>query len=334
LDALREQLLAWYHATRRRLPWREKPSVYGTVVSEMMLQQTQVKTVLPYFDRWLRELPDFQSLAAAPESKVLHLWEGLGYYSRARNLQKLARELLTLPEIPRDQAAWMSLPGIGPYASAAITSIAFGTPVACVDGNVVRILARWTADSTEFRDSASASKHFKALADQVLNPANPGDHNQAMMELGATLCTKHSPQCLLCPVATHCEAQRQGIAGQLPRLAAKIVEKKEVDRVFSLTPAGLLLHRGAGDARRLADLHELPTLEQAGIQAELTRSQPLLLTGKRGITKYQITERIYAAPAEMEAKAPGLVRVPIAQLQSTTLSGPHRRWITELLQIG
>src|SRR5438045_534267 len=131
-------LLRWYRANARALPWRESPSVYKTVVSEFMLQQTQVKTVLPYFARWLAALPDFAALAAAPEEQVMKLWEGLGYYSRARNLYKLAKAIAAQPVPPRDPAEWRELPGVGPYTAAAITSISFGEPAACVDGNVVR----------------------------------------------------------------------------------------------------------------------------------------------------------------------------------------------------
>src|SRR5882757_4581806 len=125
-------LLAWFRVHQRALPWREAPSPYKTVVSEFMLQQTQVKTVLPYFARWMEVLPTFKALAAAPEEKVLKLWEGLGYYSRARNLHKLAKAILAMPQLPQTPAEWQELPGVGPYPSAAITSIAFGQPAACV----------------------------------------------------------------------------------------------------------------------------------------------------------------------------------------------------------
>eukprot|EP01034_Spumella_vulgaris_P018705 gene18705-23917_t len=137
-------LLDWYRLNARRLPWRDAPSLYKTVTSEFMLQQTQVKTVLPYFARWHAALPDFAALAAAPESQVLKLWEGLGYYSRARNLHRLGKAVAALPAPPRTPAKWQELPGVGPYTAAAITSISFNAPVACVDGNVVRILARLT----------------------------------------------------------------------------------------------------------------------------------------------------------------------------------------------
>src|SRR4051812_46609530 len=143
-------LLGWYRLHARALPWRESPTLYKTVVSEFMLQQTQVKTVLPYFARWLQALPDFASLARAPEARVLRLWEGLGYYSRARNLHRLAREIAPRRAAPRTPAEWREFPGVGPYTAAAVTSIAFDQPAACVDGNVVRILSRLTADDTEF----------------------------------------------------------------------------------------------------------------------------------------------------------------------------------------
>src|SRR3984957_8337526 len=156
--SFQEALIGWYRREARRLPWRDHPSLYKTVVSEFMVQQTQVSTVLPYFGRWLAALPDFAALAAAPEAGVLKLWEGLGYYSRARNLQRLAQALAARPEIPRGAEAWQGLPGVGPYTAAAVTSIAFGASAACVDGNVVRILARLTADGREFRDSATAAR--------------------------------------------------------------------------------------------------------------------------------------------------------------------------------
>jgi A/G-specific adenine glycosylase len=165
-------LLDWYRRQARRLPWREQPSLYRTVVSEFMLQQTQVKTVLPYFARWMAALPDFAALAAAPESQVLKLWEGLGYYTRARNLHRLAQILVARPEPPRTPEAWRELPGIGPYTAAAITSISFGAPAACVDGNVVRILARLTADGTRFRDGTAAAKQFAPLAAALLPARN------------------------------------------------------------------------------------------------------------------------------------------------------------------
>jgi A/G-specific adenine glycosylase len=329
-EAFRRDLLAWYHASRRSMPWREAPSAYGTVVSEFMLQQTQVTTVLPYFARWMAALPDFESLAAAPEAVVLRLWEGLGYYSRARNLHKLAREVAGRP-LPRTAAAWRELPGIGPYTSAAIASIAFGEAVACVDGNVVRILARLTRDGTRFRDSASASKAFAPLANELINPAAPGDHNQAMMELGATVCVRRNPACLTCPVRSHCAAAAAGDPEAYPRLEAKPIENVAVVRVWAEGKAGVLLHRNAPDARRLANLHELPTAEQAGLDPAQVALGPLVARKTRGITRYRIVESIHAATLPADLALPGLVWVPLAELDSISLSGPHRRWTSQVL---
>ena len=323
-------LLGWYRVHARRLPWREAPSLYKTVVSEFMLQQTQVKTVLPYFARWLAELPDFAALAAAPEARVLKLWEGLGYYARARNLHRLARAVAARPAPPRAAAEWLELPGVGPYTAAAIASIASGEAAACVDGNVVRILARLTADGREFRDSASAAREFAPLAAELLAPGSPGDHNQAMMELGATVCLRTNPLCTVCPMLTFCAAGRRGDAKDFPRLAPKKIERRSVVRVWCARGGKLLLHRAAAGARRLAELHELPTAEQAGLAAETVAKNELLLRRTRGITRWQITESIHFWPGKIPARNPELSWVPLKALDAIAFSGPHRRWITEL----
>ncbi len=329
--AFRRALRAWYSLQARPLPWREAPSLYKTVVSEFMLQQTQVKTVLPYFARWLAALPDFSALAAASEAQVLKLWEGLGYYSRARNLHRLAQAIVARSTPPRTPAEWRELPGVGPYTAAAITSIAFGAPAACVDGNVVRILARLTADGTVFRDSASAAKYFTPLAESLLPAAAPGDHNQAMMELGATVCMRQNPRCPTCPVRVFCVAARQRAPEALPRISAKPIERRKVTRVWCECNGTLLLHRAAAGAHRLANLHELPTAKQAGLAEDVTRRRPLLARKKRSITRFQITESIHAAPAPRGRHRPGLVWVPLEDLDLLSLSGPHRRWVREIL---
>lgn len=325
-------LHAWYKIHQRRLPWRSEPSLYKTVVSEFMLQQTQVATVLPYFDRWLRELPDFAALAAAPEAKVLKLWEGLGYYSRARNLLKLAQAVAGLAAPPRAPAEWRELPGIGPYTAAAITSIAFDQPAAVVDGNVVRILARLTNETRRFRDGGEAVKQFTPLADALVVGAPPGLHNQAMMELGATVCMRANPQCLICPVAVFCAGRAAGHAAELPRLRPKEIEERSVIRAWCVDGERLLLHRGPAEARRLAGLHELPDAAALGLKPG---PQTLLATKRRRITRFRITESIHAvAPThslqERVSRDPAFEWVSFAEMDRVTLSGPHRRWIAEL----
>jgi A/G-specific adenine glycosylase len=324
-------LLGWYRVNARELPWRQAPTPYKTVVSEFMLQQTQVKTVLPYFARWLNALPDFTSLAAAPEARVLKLWEGLGYYSRARNLHRLSKLVAALPALPRTPAEWRELPGVGPYTAAAITSISFNAAAACVDGNVVRILARLTADATPFRDSASAAKTFTSLADALLTHESPGDHNQAMMELGATVCFRQKPLCLTCPIRGFCAASRRGDAESYPQLAPKIMEQRAVTRVWCVRDKALLLHRGAVGARRLAEMHELPAMEHVGMAQNKFKPAQLIATKRRGITRFQITESIYAVKEPPAKLAAELRWVPLTELQEVTLSGPHRRWIEEIL---
>ena len=343
--AFQRALLDWYRAHRRRLPWREAPSLYKTVVSEFMLQQTQVKTMLPYFARWLDALPDFAALAAADEARVVKLWEGLGYYTRARNLHKLARALASRPSPPRTREEWLELPGIGPYTSAAITSISFGARAAVVDGNVVRILARLSADATAWRDTTAAGKALAPLADAVLNHAEPGDHNQAMMELGATVCTRHNPLCTVCPVREFCAAARAGDPEAYPRLAAKVIEARTVVRAWCrrASDGALLLHRTDPAARRLAGQHELPSAEHLGLAPDELAAGALLATKKRGITRFAFTEPIHALPAENLPTTPksnetsalalpeGLVWVAPEEIEGVLMTGPHRRWVRELL---
>lgn len=331
--AFRRSLHTWYRAHARPLPWRDAPSLYKTVVSEFMLQQTQVTTVLPYFARWLAALPDFAALAAAPEAQVMKLWEGLGYYSRARNLHALAQVVAALPTPPLSPAAWRELPGVGPYTAAAITSIAFGEPVACVDGNVVRILARLTSEGRLFRDGSEAAKHFTPLADHLADGTHAGTHNQAMMELGATVCLRQTPKCASCPVAKFCAARASGAPVKFPRLKPKQIEQRTVARVWCMQHGRLLLRRTHAKAKRLAGLYELPEPADLGLATPDEKS--LLARKRRAITRYQITESIYtvkySAVLKKKLKAdPSLGWISLAELDNVALSGPHRRWILEL----
>ena len=327
------RLNAWYRRSRRRLPWRERPSLYKTVVSEFMLQQTQVDRVLPYFDRWQRAFPDFESLATASEEAVLKQWEGLGYYRRARSLHALARRLQALGCLPKTPQVWGQLPGVGPYSAAAITSIALSYPIAAVDGNVVRILARLSGEATVFKNSGAGMKFFTPLAAELLYHKSPGDHNQAMMELGATVCLKHRPLCTVCPVVAFCLAGRRGDADQYPRFASQKPERRTVERLWAIHERALLLHRRPRGVRRLAEIHELP--EPDGLIRSLSPRQ-LLTIKRRGISNQRIEERIYrvavtASFLKKVAERQDVQWVPFPQLEAITLSGPHRRWIQELM---
>ncbi len=217
LTAFRKQLLAWFRQFRRDLPWRRSKDAYRIWISEIMLQQTRVAAVIPYYERFLTRFPDVHALAEAPEEEVLRFWSGLGYYSRARNLQQAAQQIVAQHggDFPREEKAVLALSGIGPYTGAAILSIAFGSKHAVLDGNVARVLARLGAVRGDLRESRRGQSLQKA-AGQLLDPNSPGDWNQAMMELGATVCTPRSPQCLLCPVAKFCRARQSGDSESFP----------------------------------------------------------------------------------------------------------------------
>jgi A/G-specific adenine glycosylase len=222
LAAFRKQLLSWFRQFQRNLPWRRTSDPYCVWLSEIMLQQTRVAAVIPYYERFLERFPNLHALASAPEEEVLRLWSGLGYYSRARNLHKAAQQIVAAhgSKFPSRLEDVRALPGIGNYTAAAILSIAFGEKQAVLDGNVARVLARLGAVRGDLRESARWQE-LQKCAEVNLDPRSPGDWNQAMMELGATLCSPKSPQCLLCPVAGFCEGRELGITHLLPEKRKK-----------------------------------------------------------------------------------------------------------------
>jgi A/G-specific adenine glycosylase len=226
LARFRKRLLAWYLQFRRELPWRGTQDPYRVWLSEIMLQQTRVTAVIPYFEKFLQRFPDVRTLAEAPQEEVLRLWSGLGYYSRARNLQRAAQQIVAKKggersgEFPRKLDEALALPGIGAYTAAAILSIAYREKLAVLDGNVARVLARLGAIGGDLR-APGRWQGLQQMADSLLDARSPGDWNQAMMELGATVCTPRSPQCLLCPVASFCKGRKLGIAEMLPEKRKK-----------------------------------------------------------------------------------------------------------------
>jgi A/G-specific adenine glycosylase len=222
MDKFSTRILNWYARHGRKLPWRDSPDAYAIWVSEIMLQQTRVETVIPYFERWMKRFPSIADLAAATEQEVLSLWEGLGYYSRARNLYKAARMVVDEygGELPRDLAGLRSLPGIGRYTAGAIASMAFGMDVATLDGNLRRVFAR-VFDVAEPADLPAGEELLWALAEKHLPKGRAGDYNQALMDLGATICLPRNPACLLCPLGELCQARRLGIQEQRPVLKPK-----------------------------------------------------------------------------------------------------------------
>ncbi|MEM6313804.1 MAG: A/G-specific adenine glycosylase [Planctomycetota bacterium] len=214
----RSELLAWYDLHQRKLPWRsETPEPYHVLVSEAMLQQTQVATVIGYFRRFIAELPTVEALASAEEQTVLRLWQGLGYYRRARNLHASAKRILAEfgGKVPDTVEALLTLPGVGRYTAGAIASLAHGIPAPILDGNVQRVLCRLDAITEDPRDTPVQQRLWKR-AEQLVPDHRPGPFNSALMELGATVCTPTGPACLICPVADHCTANAHGLADTIP----------------------------------------------------------------------------------------------------------------------
>lgn len=278
LKQLPAPLLDWYHQHRRILPWREDPQPYRVWISEIMLQQTRVEAVLPYYERFLTALPDVWALASASEEQLLKLWEGLGYYSRVRNLQKAAQVIVSEynGQLPSDYESLLSLPGIGEYTAGAISSIAFGCPSPAVDGNVLRICTRICADPSNIR-FAKVKKQYREQLQPLYDGVNAGDFTQALMELGATVCLPNGvPLCRHCPAQDFCLAHRQGGELDYPVKAAKKARKIEQRRVWLITNGEdqLLLHR-RGSKGLLAGMWELPNaLETETLPFALNDAQP------------------------------------------------------------
>ncbi|UOQ92619.1 A/G-specific adenine glycosylase [Halobacillus shinanisalinarum] len=226
-EPFKNQLINWFTKEQRTLPWRENQDPYRVWVSEIMLQQTRVDTVIPYFNHFMALFPTPYDLAVADEQSVLKAWEGLGYYSRARNLQNAVREVVQSYEgvVPYDKQQLKKLKGVGPYTLGAILSIAYDQPEPAVDGNVMRVLSRILHIEDDIA-KASTRKLFEALTNEIISVENPSAFNQGLMELGALVCTPKSPSCLLCPVQDHCHAFAKGIEEELPIKSSKKKQKK------------------------------------------------------------------------------------------------------------
>ena len=258
-----EPLLAWYDECRRDLPWREKPDAYRVWVSEVMLQQTRAAAVKPYFSRFMESLPDIPSLAQVQEDTLLKLWEGLGYYSRAKNLHRAAVQIMEeyRGRMPGDYETLLKLPGIGSYTAGAIASIAFGQPVAAVDGNVLRVTARLIKDGADIGDPAVKRRLEQDLL-AIIPQDRPGDFNQALMELGATVCLPNgAPLCTQCPWRSVCLANRDGVQGQYPRKQAKKARRIEKKTVLLIRDACCVAIRKRPAKGLLAGLYEFPCLD-------------------------------------------------------------------------
>lgn len=268
LGKLTIPLLEWYEKNKRDLPWRREPSPYKVWVSEIMLQQTRVEAVKPFYERFLTRLPDVNALAACPEDELLKLWEGLGYYNRVRNMQKAAIQVMEQHDgvIPADYSALLQLKGIGSYTAGAIASIAYQIPVPAVDGNVLRILTRVAADDTDIMKASFKKQVEEQLTEYMqgegFDKKCSGDYNQALMELGATVCVPNgAPNCTECPWQEFCQAKKKGCIDQLP-VKSKAKERRIEKRTI------LVIRDGEHVAIKkrpkkglLAGLYELPNVE-------------------------------------------------------------------------
>ncbi len=326
---LRGRLLAWYARNRRDLPWRRSRDPYAIWVSEIMLQQTRVAVVVERYQAFLARFPTLESLARAAEQDVLALWSGLGYYRRARMLLKAARFIADqqLSSLPPNFAALRKLPGIGAYTAAAIASIAFGEAVAVVDGNVERVLCR--LEGWEFADGqteAALKRRVQDLASRFLDPTQPGDFNQAMMELGATVCLPRNPQCPACPLAADCQTKGEhATAPRAPMLS------REGSHALSIRTrrAGqqVLLEQRPAALTVMPGLWQLPALKQAAVPDHALRMT--LRHAIMQVNYYVRIRSVYEDEVESLTVAGGARRwVPLAEAAAMALTGLTRKVLT------
>lgn len=343
--AISDPLLRWFRAEQRDLPWRRTPDPYAIWVSEVMLQQTQVATVIPYFELWMARFPTVAALAAASEDDVLHAWQGLGYYSRARNLLRGAREVAARygGRVPDQVEELLSLPGVGLYTAGAIASIAYNRAAPIVDGNVVRLLSRLFALRGDPQRAPLKARLWE-LAGALIPPGEARDFNPAMMELGATICTPQNPRCGACPVAGACMARALGIQDELPETAARPAVTA-VRMVAGLVWRGgrVLLAQRRADESRWAGMWQFPNtevqpeeptsraVERAIAETVGLRARPgaRATVVRHGVTRYRVTlEAYHCEDAAGEPTASGCQAwswVSPAQVGDYALPAAHQK---------
>jgi A/G-specific adenine glycosylase len=323
---IRKRLLDWYRVHKRDLPWRATKDPYRIWVSEVMLQQTRAAAAIPFYLRFLDLFPTVERLAGAREQDVLAAWAGLGYYSRARNLQKAAKIIQRLGGFPKDYETIRSLPGVGDYTAAAVASIAFDLPHAVLDGNVARVLSRVTADPGSIQ-SPKTRNRLRDFATANLPRSEIGEFNQAMMELGATICLPKDPRCLICPIASLCVARQTGRQAEFPVKAPR-KEFKDLNRpIYVVRRKGCVLcWQHPSDSKRLAGFWELPGPEQLPAATRKVRL---------GEFQHTIVQTRYACEVwEASARAipEGLVWLDATQLKQAPLSTTARKALALVLR--
>jgi len=329
-NAIAADLVTWFGHNARDYPWRRTRDPYAILIAEVMLQQTQIPTVLDrgFYACWLTRFPDFPSLAAAQEEEVLKAWEGLGYYRRARNLHRLAQEVMEQHNgvFPQDPAAILALPGVGPYTAGAVASFAFGLAEPIVDGNIARVLSRIYNDATPVDSTAGSKLLWERARELVRTTDDPRSLNSALMELGQTHCTPTKPACELCPVRSHC---RTTDPASLPVKHARAEITAVTERVvFLRTSAGVLLELETG--KRRTGLWKLPALPASHAE----NPPPVLLRTQYGITRYKVTLWVHESPAQPTAWPDTHRIIPLAELEAIPMPAPYRRALRELLEQG
>jgi A/G-specific adenine glycosylase len=325
--AIRRQLLRWYDLHRRDLPWRKTANAYRIWISEVMLQQTRVQTVIPYYAEFLRRFPDVRRLAKGSERELLACWSGLGYYPRARNLREAARLIVKEHggRFPRDWEAALALPGVGNYTAAAVLSIAYGSALPVVDGNAVRVLSRVFAVGEDPK-SATGSKEILRIAANLLSARRPGDFNQAVMELGATICHPRKPECRRCPIRSNCCAHLRDEVARYPLRRPKraAVLRRYVTAVARDKDGRVLLVRRPSNHKPLGGFWELPMWERG----EEAPSPGLVLERHLGNVRHTITGtrlEIAAYRASVRGKVRGSKWLPVPQLSRFPVTTVSRK---------
>jgi A/G-specific adenine glycosylase len=325
----RNDLLFWYRRNARDLPWRRTRDPYAVWVSEIMLQQTRVAAVIEYFNRFLEHFPTIEALAAAHEDAVLALWSGLGYYRRARMMHKTAQILSAEHggRMPSTAAELRKLPGIGEYTSAAIASISFGERVPVIDGNVERVLLRLNGKPADGAD-APAQAVLRSDAEELLDPANPGDFNQAMMELGATVCLPRGPLCVECPVLSHCRTRGEHVTAPAKRMRSQQVAYALITRESHGQTEILMTQRGPG-ASLMPGMWELPAVAPGRLAPE-----SIVLTVRHAITNTNYYVAVHSAGPEhrktLSTPKAELHWVGARELRSLPLTGLARKTLKRL----